>query len=135
MPFCQPLYIQTISLLIHRLHVKGLCLMVPEKMRLANLYRTYVLQLVWFKKKNCNLYILFQDIGNVLSLIFTFLVSFFPLVKDNDYQTSLVVLCAGWSGFSDPHTDIITYRIGVGTNPKFPDIKHYRHIGLRQGGL
>lgn len=33
MPFCQPLYIQTISLLIHRLHVKGLCLMVPEKMR------------------------------------------------------------------------------------------------------
>lgn len=43
---------------------------------------------------------------------------------------SLVVLCVGWSGFSDFYMDIIMYCIVVGINLKFFDIKYYRYIGF-----
>ncbi|XP_061166364.1 uncharacterized protein LOC133175283 [Saccostrea echinata] len=56
----------------------------------------------------------------------------FERYTDEDYQTSVDVVCASWNGFSDPHSDILGYYTGLGNNPNFPDVKPFRDISLRQ---
>ena len=54
-------------------------------------------------------------------------------MQDEDYQTNVNMMCTTWSGFSDPHSNIISYRIGIGNNPTIPDLTDFKIIGLRQG--
>ncbi|XP_062581992.1 uncharacterized protein LOC134243764 [Saccostrea cucullata] len=56
----------------------------------------------------------------------------FEINTDEDYQTSMDVVCASWNGFSDPHSDTVAYQTGLGTNPTFPNVDPLRDVSLRQ---
>ncbi len=50
--------------------------------------------------------------------------------SETDYQTETTQLHCHWTGFSDPHSGIQDYRVGLGTSPAATDVQPLRSVGL-----
>lgn len=55
-----------------------------------------------------------------------------PPTTDVDYWTD-GVLAAHWSGFSDPHTDVVEYWWAIGTCATCTDLQPFVSVGLNTG--
>ncbi|XP_036362221.1 uncharacterized protein LOC115216576 [Octopus sinensis] len=55
--------------------------------------------------------------------------------SDTEYQRDISKLEAQWFGFSDPHTEILFYRAGVGTAPLQDDVIRMTNMGQETGHI
>ena len=53
--------------------------------------------------------------------------------KDVDFQSDVHCIWGHWKGFTDSHSDIAYYRVGLGTTPLTDDIEPLINVGLRRG--
>ena len=53
--------------------------------------------------------------------------------KDVDFQSNVHFIWGHWKGFTDPHSDIAYYRVGLGATPLNDDIEPLINVGLRRG--
>ena len=53
--------------------------------------------------------------------------------SDVDFQENTNHINVFWKGFSDPHSDIHFYRVGIGSSPFYDDIEPMMDIALRTG--
>ncbi|XP_053405466.1 uncharacterized protein LOC128558962 [Mercenaria mercenaria] len=51
--------------------------------------------------------------------------------NDQDFQKDLHVLAGHWRGFSDPHSGMQHYRVGLGTKPYRYDVETMVEVGLQ----
>ena len=47
----------------------------------------------------------------------------------SSYSTEVDVISAKWAGFSDPHSGLDYFRVGLGSSPGLSDIVPFVHVG------
>ncbi|XP_061196785.1 uncharacterized protein LOC133205060 [Saccostrea echinata] len=52
--------------------------------------------------------------------------------KDVDFQTETMSISASWDYFSDPHSDIAFYRVGLGTTKTTTDVFEITNVGMKK---
>ena len=55
--------------------------------------------------------------------------------KDVDFQSDVHCIWGHWKGFTDPHSDIAYYRVGLGTTSLTDDVEPLINVGLCRGIL
>ena len=53
--------------------------------------------------------------------------------QDIDYQKNVSCISGHWKHFTDPHSGISHYKVGLGTQPNSYDVEPSIDVGLRTG--